>query len=308
MNVSMVIDTDTASDDAVALIMAIRSAHVSLRAVTTVAGNVPLKFATRNALITLETAGATDVPVFAGLGGPRLRTLETAQEVHGEDGMGDIGLADPIGQARPEHAVDALRRIAREEPGQHMLVTLGPLSTIAAALLIEPDLLTKFTQVVSMGGAFDGIGNCNAVGEFNIWVDPEAAQIFCNAPGDKTFVGWEIARHYSVMTLADQAELAAVGPLGQFAVDINVAAERFDRDQNGLGGYALPDPIAIAVAINPAIATRMSRHTLTIGVGTNDRGSTLKSSAVDGLSCTVVDAVDEALYRALLLDCCRQLV
>lgn len=305
MKISMVIDTDTASDDAVALIMAARSAQVSIRAVTTVAGNVPLAFATRNALISLETAGATAVPVFAGLAEPLARPLETAQDVHGEDGMGDIGLCDPVGSARPEHAVDALRQIARNEPGQHMLVTLGPLSTIAAALLIEPDLLTKFTQVVSMGGAFDGVGNCNAVGEFNIWVDPEAAQIFCNAPGNKTFVGWEIARHHSVMTPADQAELAGVGPLGQFVVDINVAAERFDRQQNGLGGYALPDPIAIAVAINPAIATRTSQHALMIGVGTDDRGGTFSSTTVGGQMCTVVDEVDEAMYRALLVDCCR---
>ena len=313
MNISMVIDTDTASDDAVALIMAVQAATVSIRAVTTVAGNVPLASATRNALITLEIAGAPCVPVFEGLAGPLLRPLETAQDVHGEDGMGDIGLSDPTGRARTEHAVDALRQIGRDEPGRHMLVTLGPLSTIAAALLIEPDLLTRFTHVVSMGGAFDGVGNCNAVGEFNIWADPEAAQIFCNAPGNKTFVGWEMARHNSVMTPADQAALAAVGRLGQFAVDINIAAERFDRQQNGLGGYALADPIAMAVAINPAIATRTSQHQIRIGVASHDRGGTFDTinrlgdtaAAAEGTTCTVVDEVDETRYRQLLLDWCR---
>jgi purine nucleosidase len=300
--ISMVIDTDTASDDAVALIIAAAAKHVSIRAVTTVAGNVPVAASTRNALITLETAGHGNVPVYQGLGEPLTRPLETAQDVHGEDGMGDIGLADPSGRAQVESAIDALGRIARDEPGEHMLVTLGPLTNIAAALRREPDLLTRFTHVVSMGGAFDGVGNCNAVGEFNIWADPEAAQIFFDAPGHKMMVGWEIARLHSVMSPAQQQQLANAGPLGKFAVDINVTAERFDREHNGLGGYALADPIAMAVAVDPTIATRISLRSIRVGLN-DDRGGTF--DRIGGPQCAIVDAVDEAAYRNLLLNSCR---
>ena len=172
MTRSLVIDTDTGSDDAVALLMAARSSQVEIRAVTTVAGNVPLAQATRNALVTLELAGAVDVPVHEGLAKPLLRELSTAQFVHGEDGMSGVPLPPPSATPASGHAVDLLRRVAAEQPGRHVLVTLGPLSNIAAAILVQPDLLTRFTAVVAMAGAFDGVGNVHPVGEFNVWADP----------------------------------------------------------------------------------------------------------------------------------------
>ncbi len=304
MSHSLVIDSDTASDDAVAIVMAARYPGTVIRAVTTVAGNVPVESSTRNALITLDLVGASSVPVFEGAARPLVRPLITAQDVHGEDGMGGAILDPPTRRHHDGHAVDALRDIARREPGQHTLVTLGPLTNIALALHLEPDLLTAFDKVVLMGGAFDLVGNCNEVGEYNIWADPEAAQMVCDAPGNKIFVGWEIARHHSVVTPIHRDALWRAGRLGRFAVEINRTAEEFDRSENGLGGYALADPIAIAVALDPTIATRQSQHAVVVGIGQQDRGGTFTDRAGSTMRNTVIDDADSDAFHAMLLAAC----
>ncbi|MEO6125000.1 MAG: nucleoside hydrolase [Ilumatobacteraceae bacterium] len=302
---SLVIDTDTASDDAVALLMAARSPHATIRAVTTVAGNVPLAMATRNALVTLELAGARDVPVYEGLAHPLLRSLGTAQDVHGNDGMSGVEFADPTMTVDGEHAVDALRRIARDEPGRHTLVTLGPLSTIATALLADPLLMTRFRRVYLMAGAFDGVGNVHAVGEFNVWADPEAASIVLAAEGDKTFVGWDMSWRYAVMNPDEQRALRAVGPLGEFAVGINRCVDEFAREHSGLVGLDLPDPIAMAVALDPSIATTEA-VTVTIGVDDISRGGTFVDRRFprSAPNANIVLTVDEARFKAMLTAAC----
>ncbi|NUT40093.1 MAG: nucleoside hydrolase, partial [Thermoactinospora sp.] len=177
----LVIDTDTGSDDAVALLMAARDPGATIEAVTAVAGNVPLPVATRNALITLELAGSGEVPVHAGCARPLLRPLATAQHVHGADGMSGAPLPDPVGAPTGEHAVDALLRLARERGPELTLVTLGPMTNVAAALVRDRHLLRRFRRTYCMAGAADACGNITASAEFNVWADPEAAAIVCDA-------------------------------------------------------------------------------------------------------------------------------
>ncbi len=141
---SIVIDTDTASDDAIALVLAAREPSVDIRAVTVVAGNVPLDLAVRNAIVTLDLCGGADVPVHAGRDRPSARPLDTAQFVHGQDGMGGAPLPEPSRNATSEDAVGELLRIAGDEAGRHDLVTLGPLTNIAAALDHDPRFLERF--------------------------------------------------------------------------------------------------------------------------------------------------------------------
>jgi purine nucleosidase len=301
---SLVIDTDTASDDAVALLIAARHPDVAIRAVTTVAGNVPLPLATHNAIVTLDMAGAPPVPVHAGLDAPLVRTLQTAQDVHGADGMGGVGAALPA-PSRPAsagHAVDALRRIVDEEPGQHTLVTLGPLSNIATAILLEPQLLEGFVAVYCMAGAFDGVGNVDLVGEFNVWADPEAAQIVLDAPGNKTFVGWDMSWRYAVVSAAEQAELRAAGPLGAFVVDINAAVDAFCHSITGLDGFDLPDPITMAVAIDPSVARATAPAHVRVGMDAITRGGTLvdRRPVAPPPNCTIVTEADEAAFKRML--------
>jgi len=171
---NFIIDTDTASDDAVALVMAMRQPDIDVKAITVVAGNVPLEMGLQNALYTVELCGA-DTPVYAGCAKPLLRELETAQDVHGRDGLGDIGL--PLQGRAPArgHAVDVLRDVINANAGDITLVTLGPLTNVALALLREPELAQRVSHCWIMGGIGAGHGNVTPTAEFNIWVDPEAA-------------------------------------------------------------------------------------------------------------------------------------
>ena len=210
------IDTDTASDDAVALVMAAKAPDVHIEAVTVVAGNVPLDQAVQNALYTLELAGCP-APVYAGMSRPMLRPLETAQNVHGSDGMGDIGL--PLSGRAPAagHAVDALIAIIRRYPGEITLVTLGPLTNIATALLRDPAIAGLVQRCVMMGGTSDSIGNVTPVSEYNIWTDPEAAKIVFESGLPIEMIGWDISRKYATFDPSQSAALRAVGtPLAEF--------------------------------------------------------------------------------------------
>lgn len=272
----LLIDTDTASDDAVALLMALRRPGVDVEAITVVAGNVPLDQAVQNALYTVERAGAS-VPVHAGCPAPLLAPLRTAQSVHGEDGMGDIRL--PLRGRDPArgHAVDALvSAVSRRPPHELTLVTLGPLTNVAAAFARAPELAGRLRDVVVMGGTSDAVGNASAVAEFNVWADPEAAAIVFASGASLTMVGWDISRKYAVFTRADADELRALGSLGAFAADIQGAVETFALERTGLAGFDLPDPIAMAVALDPDVATSVQElHVAVETRGEQTRGQTV---------------------------------
>ncbi|HUQ00572.1 MAG TPA: nucleoside hydrolase [Aeromicrobium sp.] len=271
---SFVIDTDTASDDAVALLLAARDPRSRIRAVTVVAGNVPLVQGVRNAKVTLELAGAADVPVWAGCSAPLVRDLGTAQNVHGSDGMSGTTLPEPRMATQDGHAVLALHAIARDEPGQHALVTLGPLTNIAAAVTIDPGFLTRFRHTYMMLGTSDGNGNVSAIAEYNAWADPEAAQIVLRAPGEKTMVGWDISRKYAVIDPAEDRRLRDLGRLGRFAADINRDVHAFAVEETGLAGYDLPDPIAMAIAIDPSMIVSTEDLHLQVSTDPVTRGHT----------------------------------
>jgi purine nucleosidase len=302
---SIVIDTDTASDDAIALVLAVREPSVDVRAVTVVAGNVPLDLAVRNALITLDLAGGADIELHAGRDRPLVRPLDTAQFVHGQDGMGGAPLPEPSRAATSTDAVGVLVAIASNEPGQHDLVTLGPLTNIAAALELDPDLLMKFGHTYLMAGSPDGVGNVDALGEYNVWADPEAATVVLAAPGAKTMIGWNISRTFAVMTDEEQSELASVGPLGRFAIDINGDVEQYCLD-TGLAGFDLPDPIAMAVALDDSIITESTEEWLVVGLDGPTRGCTIPDRRYGrpGPNIRVLWAVDEAAFKRRLLAAC----
>lgn len=245
----LLIDTDTGSDDAVALLMAFRSPLCTVEAITTVAGNVGLEQATRNALTTMELCGA-DVPVYMGLAKPLLRPHVDAKWVHGDDGMGNMHFPPPRAQPQSEHAVDALSRLIRANPGELTLVTLGPLSTIAAALLRDPGIAPLVKETVVMGGAANVIGNVTPSAEYNIWEDPEAARIVFHSGMNLLMCGIELCRGEAVLTAEDQRRIRAIGTrYSDFALDINrvlvQAVAKF-----GISGIDCPDPITLAIAID----------------------------------------------------------
>lgn len=250
------IDTDTASDDAVALVMALKHPDVQVEAITVVSGNVPVEMGMQNALYTVELCGAS-VPVYAGADRPLVRPLETAQFVHGQDGMGDIGLPLRGRQPAAGQAVKAIKETLARHAGDITLVTLGPLTNIALALRQDPTLVSKVSRCVVMGGIGFGYGNITPVAEYNIWVDPEAAKIVFESGLPMTMVGWDISHQYAVFDPQDVARLRAIGtPLATFCVDIQKALTEFSTRKMSLAGFDLPDPVAMAVALDPSVATK----------------------------------------------------
>jgi len=253
------IDTDTASDDAVALVMALRDPDVDVIGIGVVAGNVPLEQAVQNALYVTELCGA-DVPLHAGADRPLVVPLTTGQHVHGVDGMGDIGLSLAGRSPAAGHAVDALLAASHRHAGALTLVTLGPLTNIAIAVRRDPTLARRIERCVVMGAVADHVGNHTPVAEFNMWVDPHAVAVVLEAGLPLELVGWDISRRYAVLDPEDAAALRAIGtPAAEMCVDIQRVLTEFCLEETKLAGFDLPDPIAMAYAIDPAVATATRR-------------------------------------------------
>jgi purine nucleosidase len=249
------IDTDTASDDAVALVMALRHPDVQVDAITLVAGNVPIEQGLQNALYTVELC-ERETPVYRGMDRPLLRPLETAQNVHGHDGLGDINL--PLQGRKPAtgDAVDVIVETINSSPGQITLITIGPLTNLAMALLRDPSLPGKVREYVMMGGVGYGYGNITPVAEYNIWVDPEAASIVFRSGLPITMVGWDISRQYAVLEEEEVAAMRAIGtPLANFCIDIQGVLTEYAVGVSKLRNFDLPDPIAMAVALDRSVVT-----------------------------------------------------
>jgi purine nucleosidase len=276
----ILIDTDTASDDAVALIMALRSPLVEVVAITVVAGNVPVEQATRNALVAVELCGS-NVPVYAGAAKPLQRELEPATWFHGMDGLGDCGYAPVAQKAEAEDAVDAIVAAVRKHPGLEV-ITLGPLTNLALALKREPGIVANISRCVVMGGAACCEGNVTPAAEFNIWVDPEAARAVFLSGLPIEMVGWELSRYDAVLDSADiERVLALKTPLAEFAIGCNGRAREAYLEQTGEHGISLPDPIAMAVLLQPELVLEASDHFVEIET---------KSELTRGM--TVVDRLD----------------
>jgi purine nucleosidase len=276
------IDTDTASDDAVALVMALTDPDVEVIGISVVAGNVPLDLGVQNALYTVERCGRT-VPVYAGCAQPLERPLETAQFCHGEDGMGDIGLPLTGRSAAEGDAIDRLIEALHGSPNAITLVTLGPLTNIATAIAHDPSIAGLVQRCVIMGGIGLGYGNITPAAEYNIWVDPEAAHIVFDAGLPITMVGWDVSHKRATFTEEEAQGLRSISDLAAFCVDIQKALRAFGIHYLKQEGFDLPDPIAMAVALDPAVATR-TRH-LRVEVeteGQRTRGATV----VDHLKVT----------------------
>jgi len=272
----ILIDTDTASDDAVALMMALRHPDVQIEAITVVAGNVPTKQGVQNALYTVELCGK-NVPVYTGLAKPLVAELHTAQDTHGNDGMGDIGLDLSGRQPADGHGVQVILDTVHANAGNIDLVTLGPLTNVAVALTLDPTLATQINHCYIMGGTSDNFGNVTAVAEYNIWADPESARIVFESGMQITMIGWDISRKYAVFEEDDVAAIKAFKtPLADFTVDIQGTVLEMVTSELGLSGFDFPDPIAMAVALDSAVIAESDTYSVTVDTSTGpSRGQTL---------------------------------
>jgi len=313
---NFLIDTDTASDDAVAIIMALSEPSVRVLGLTTVAGNVGVKQATRNALLTAEIC-KSDVPVFAGADKPLKRAHDHAHWFHGKDGLGDHGYKAPKRKPEREPAVDAILRLTQTEPGL-TLITLGPLTNVALALEREPELAERIGRCVVMGGAPCCEGNVTPAAEYNIWVDPEAARAVFRSKLKIEMIGWHVSRGPSVLRDDEIEAIEAIGTVkAKFAIECNSAARAAYRVQTGEVGLSLADPTAMAVALDRSIGLSWSRHriaiecdsALTRGMtvvdrlnvsGDDNNAKVWKAAAGDSDGADILWTLDSRRFKAML--------
>jgi purine nucleosidase len=270
------IDTDTASDDAVALLMALEWHDVEVLGISVVSGNMSVKQGSINARYTVELC-KKDVPVYVGADAPLVKKREHADWFHGPDGMGNMNYPAPKLQETNEDFIEVLNNHINQHPDEITLVTLGPLTNVANFIKKYPDSFLKLKNIVIMGGASNTVGNVTPAAEYNIWCDPEAADIvFKSKHHDIAMVGWELCRGEANLT-EEEMELAYSFKTekADFTIDCNKHA--LDSSQNWLGdpGLGLPDPVAMAVALNPAVTTKVSRHNVQVVIEGPARGMTI---------------------------------
>jgi len=249
----IIIDTDPGTDDAMAILLALNSPELDVRALTVVPGNVALPQAMKNALKLAALAGRCDLPVAAGADRPLLSKLETAEFIHGENGLANIEIETPACEADPRFGPDLIIEFVHRQPGEITLVPVGPLTNIALAVLKDPSIVPLVKEVVLMGGSLSG-GNATAAAEANIEGDPEAAQIVFQAGWPVTMVGLDVTDP-TVFSAAHLAELGRTrGPQNDFAVALfRFMVERLAG--YGRTGMSMHDPLAVGVAIDPTLVT-----------------------------------------------------
>ena len=250
----IIIDTDPGQDDAFAILLAFASPELEVLGICAVAGNVPLALTERNARIICELAGRAQMQVFAGCDRPMKRKLVTAEHVHGKTGLDGPQLPVPTMPLAARHGVDFIVETLRREPAKTVtLCALGPLTNIGAAFLKAPDIIEKVDQIVLMGGAYFEVGNITPAAEFNIYVDPEAAEIVFKSGIDLVVMPLDVT-HKVVATRARVEAFRALGTeVGRMTAAWADFFERFDKEKYGSNGAPLHDPTVIAYLLKPEL-------------------------------------------------------
>ncbi|MDO9637662.1 MAG: nucleoside hydrolase [Pseudotabrizicola sp.] len=251
----IIIDTDPGQDDAVAILLALASPEdIEVLGIIAVAGNVPLDLTQRNARIICELAGQPGMRVFAGCDRPMVRPLVTAEYVHGKTGLDGPQMADPTMPLQDQHGVDFIIETLRREPAQTItLCALGPLTNIATAMERAPDITGRIQQIVLMGGGYFEQGNVTPVAEFNIYVDPQAADIVFRSGVPLVVMPLDVT-HKALTTGARVKAFRALGTEpGRMVAEWTDFFERFDKQKYGSDGAPLHDPCVIAWLIRPEL-------------------------------------------------------
>jgi len=255
MRRKIIIDTDPGQDDAVAILLALGSpAEIEVLGIVAVAGNVGLKQNAKNALQVVELSGKTDTPVYAGCEGPMRRKLVTAEYVHGKTGLDGPTLPQPKIKLREQHGVDFIIETIRREPAKTVtLCALGPLTNLGMAFVKAPDIKERVQEIVLMGGGLFEGGNVTPAAEFNIYVDPEAADIVFHSGIPITQVPLDVS-HFMLTTRARIERFRQLGNrTGVATAEMLEFFERFDEAKYGWEGGPLHDPCVVAYLLKPEL-------------------------------------------------------
>ncbi|MCY4306307.1 MAG: nucleoside hydrolase [Aestuariivita sp.] len=251
----IIIDTDPGQDDAIAILLAIASPeNLEILGITAVAGNVPLSQTQHNIRAVCELAGFDAINVYAGCNKPMLRTLATAEHIHGKTGLGGADLPCPQMPLQDTHGVDYIINTLRKEPQDTVtLCTLGPLTNIATAFTRAPSVVRRTQEIIMMGGAYFEVGNVTPTAEFNIFVDPEAAKIVFNSGIPIVMLPLDVT-HKALVTENRQTAIQALEtPVSKVVANWTGFYERFDIEKYGSLGAPLHDPCVIAYLIQPSL-------------------------------------------------------
>lgn len=289
-----IIDTDTASDDVIAIITALREPSIDVLALTVVAGNIGIDQAVQNALVAIDVANTYQPRVYKGMGKPLFRDLFTADNVHGADGLGNMFLKTPNIPVESEHAIDALIRLIEENPYEIELVTLGPLTNIAMAALKAPETMNKLKSITLMAGTGLGAGNTTETAEFNVYVDSEALAIVLNLEVPKLFVGWDVIEKRSFITEKDLNDLKnSQSDTAKFAVRCTESLYEYCK-KLGLNGFELADPTAMICAIWPEVMTKCINAYATVETKKDENYGQIfldqQSSTPNSVTCIDLDS------------------
>lgn len=302
----IIIDTDPGQDDAVAILLALASPELEILGITAVAGNVPLALTVKNARMICELAGRTDVKIFSGSVRPMVRELVTAENVHGKTGLDGPTLPEPTMPVQDRHAVDFLvDTLMAEKPGSVTICALGPLTNVALALVREPKIASRIREIVLMGGGLFEGGNVTPAAEFNIYVDPHAADVVLRA-GIPTVVIPLDCTHKALTTAKRVDAFRKLGTKpAKAVVEMLEFFERYDEHKYGTDGGPLHDPCVIAYLLQPDLFG--GRH-INVSVETSSE-LTMGMTVADwwGVSgrpknATYIRDVDHEKFFALLVE------
>ena len=274
----ILLDSDTAGDDAIAVMMALKAKNARLEGITINCGNVDFDQEVENALYTLQLAGVSGkVPVYPGARHPLLQEWKTVEHIHGKDGMGNSRF--PRAKQRPEagHAVDAIVDTINSNPGEITLVEIAPMTNVAMAIRKDPSIVKKVRRFYFMGGTNQYLGNVTPAAEFNIWVDPDAAMIVLNSGMAATMVGWEVCMRHGLIGPGEYSEIESMEtPESEFFVAVNRQVRKFMKEKRGIDATSCPDSITMSIVLNPKVATDVRRRYVVVDNSTGvSRGATI---------------------------------
>ena len=304
----IIIDTDTAGDDTIAILTALHNFDVL--GITITGGNVDFNQQIDNALYTTEIAGYDNIPVYPGYEGPIFGQNEshtTVEDVHGSDGMGDSFFSKPKRSAEDSHAIDFIIKTVNENPGEVTLLAIAPLTNIAMAIKKDPTIVDKVKHLYIMGGTNNALGNIVPSAEYNFYVDPEAAKLVLQSGIEMTMVGWDMCTDYSLMFDKEHEEIEALATKGsKFFTDVNRVVKKFNREIHKLDGTTHPDTLLVAIAADDKIMSQSNKYFVDVETkGELTRGYSLVD--INGRldkepNVRVCEKVDRERFKAHLYD------
>ena len=303
MPTPIVFDCDTGHDDAFALLLAARAPEIKLLAVTCVGGNQTLDKITLNTRRVMTMGRILDVPVAAGLDGPLVRQLVTAPYAHGESGLDGYEFPEPEVDLSAEHGVDLIIRTVKESPEPVTLVPVGPLTNIAMAFLRAPEIKQNISRIVLMGGSA-GVGNVTPSAEFNIYVDPEAANNVFHAGVPITMVGLDVTLQARFRT-PDRQRIRALGsPVATMVADLMDWFGQNSVQRYGSEGTAVHDALAVGYVIQPDLLETHHMNVVVEANGTYTDGRTvcdIRGSSKRAPNADVALGVNREAFVELLI-------